>query len=134
MLDTYSDALEYDLQKELSLDLMDFWRGKITTRKLIAFMHYLPEDSALVSHLRSDNFGGKPEEHRHWTTTVNMVANVADAVIINTANRIHMNNTKKKKLDPPTLIERPGAKQSAKKSVRTMSVADIKRRHQKIGS
>lgn len=126
VLEDYPDALEYDLQR-LGIDLMDFWRGTLSVRKIIALAWYLPEDSAVVSELRAEQTGADAALFRSWTTAVEMTANVVDAVVNNTASRAQMNT--KKKLKAPEPISRPGqSKKDRPKNARVMSVSELKRR------
>lgn len=46
MVDRYGPQIEYDLQKELGLDLLDFFRGKYTWAKLDRLIGQLPQGSA----------------------------------------------------------------------------------------
>lgn len=47
MVDRYGDAIEYDLHQHLGLDLVDFFRGRYSWRKLADLLDWLPTGSAL---------------------------------------------------------------------------------------
>jgi hypothetical protein len=59
-------ALEYDLSC-IGVDLLDFWRGEITLRKLRMYIDMLPTHSAFWS-----SVGGHPDDR--WTTTDGLLA------------------------------------------------------------
>lgn len=46
LIDRYGDAIEYDLHTRAGLDLLDFFRGKYTWRKLLVIVDHLPTGSA----------------------------------------------------------------------------------------
>lgn len=45
-MERYGEAIEYDLQALLGLDLLDFFRHKLTWRKLVRLLGQLPTGSA----------------------------------------------------------------------------------------
>lgn len=46
MVDRYGEAIEFDLHRYLGLDLLDFFRGRHSWRKLLALLPQLPHGSA----------------------------------------------------------------------------------------
>lgn len=73
VLSKHGEALEFDLLRYCSLDLLDFYRrnGKLTLRRLGVCFRHLPADSA-TRHAMGDG----------WTTDAYLLANVIDALTI----------------------------------------------------
>jgi hypothetical protein len=45
LLNRHHEAIEFDLHRWLGMDLLDFWRGRISARKLLVLLLRLPAES-----------------------------------------------------------------------------------------
>lgn len=68
MLDEHGDEIEADLARYYQVNLVDFYRGRISARRLSVLIQQLPAESRLVTALND----GKPV----WTVTDNLLADV----------------------------------------------------------
>jgi len=69
LIDRYGEALRWDLRFYLGIDLLDFFRGQLDARAVLAYITYLPDDSALHAHLMAEPRrpgAGRPEPWRQW--------------------------------------------------------------------
>lgn len=57
LLDEYGDEIEADLLRVYQIDLLDFYRGALSVRRLGLLIRHLPADSALVLAMN----GGRPQ-------------------------------------------------------------------------
>ncbi|RVU27434.1 hypothetical protein EOT10_09735 [Streptomyces antnestii] len=84
------------------MDLLDWYRGRLSSRRLAVLLRHLPRDSALAHSLHG--------EAAEWATTDHLLAAVVDQLaeanwMFATVNRDEDSNP----LDPPQPIPRPGA-------------------------
>jgi hypothetical protein len=97
-----SDLIEADLQSEYGVDLVDFFRGKMTARKLLVYIRGLPGSSRI-----SKKHGGPDSE---WSRLEHFTADVIDLLQIinyNQATALQMKAKHPKRLKAPEPVERP---------------------------
>lgn len=92
------------------VDLSDVFRGRVSWRRLLVLIRYLPADALLVSRLYADidepDALPDPEYDRLWTTDQALLAALVDAV----RSLEHTFVTANSKRKPPPLdpLPRPG--------------------------
>lgn len=90
-------CLEYDLQAHCNgIDLLDFFRKKISVRKLIMLIRHLPSDSALASR-------GIAGDGR-WGTNDHLQAAILDTLAVLDHHLLAVNGNK---FPAPKPVERP---------------------------
>lgn len=55
MIERYGEAIERDLSMYHGVDLLDLWRGKVSARKILAFIDRLPSHSAFAEASAQDD-------------------------------------------------------------------------------
>ncbi|MEV0494788.1 hypothetical protein [Streptomyces atratus] len=83
------------------MDLLDWYRGRLSSRRLAVLVRHLPRDSALAHSLHG--------EASEWTTTDHLLAVVVDQLaeanwMFATVNR----DEDTEPIDPPQPVPRPG--------------------------
>lgn len=68
LLDEYGDEIEADLQREYRVDLLDFYRGTLSARRVGVLVRQLSVNSALVRALND----GQPQ----WVNTDHLIADL----------------------------------------------------------
>lgn len=116
MIDKYGEAIEWDLQTRCGLDLLDFFRGRHSWRKLEMILSRLPGSSAYVEarvndpevaeHLASqpENDRPRPPALSEFGPDVAMLANISDLLAVVVANLEALRNVKPGK---PRMAPRP---------------------------
>ncbi|MEV5606814.1 hypothetical protein [Streptomyces sp. NPDC052225] len=87
------------------MDLLDWYRGRLTTRRLAVLVRHLPRDSALTRELVG--------EAAEWTVTDHLLAHIADQLA--EANWMFATVNRDEDTDPieyPAPFPRPGAEDS----------------------
>lgn len=86
LLSEHSEAIEADLLRYFSVDLMDLWRGRLSYRRLSVLIRKLPGDSWTQTALRDaaetelvEPVAG-PMRFGPWTLTNYQLAGLTDAV------------------------------------------------------
>ena len=106
------------------MDLLDWFRGTLSTRRVALLFEHLPATSATVTAIIAERSGVQPAELRSWGPTELLLAKVIDAIQIGTHASVQMNT--KKKIKPPAPITIPG--QAAEKSKpRRVSVTEMRK-------
>lgn len=68
MLNEYGDEIEADLARYYRIDLCDFYRGLLSSRRLAVLIRHLPHDSAVVTAIND----GQPV----WGSTEHLLADL----------------------------------------------------------
>lgn len=63
LLRDYHEALEYDLQTVCGVDLLDFWRGLLSPRKLWVLIRNLPGESRFAHAFAATTEARKVADH-----------------------------------------------------------------------
>ncbi|WP_405479526.1 hypothetical protein [Streptomyces sp. NBC_00009] len=84
------------------MDLLDWYRGRLSSRRLAVLVRHMPRDSALAQGLHGNT--------AEWTTTDHLLAAVVDYLaeanwMFATVNR----DEDAEPLEPPAPVPRPGA-------------------------
>ncbi|MEU8889209.1 hypothetical protein [Streptomyces sp. NPDC048442] len=69
-VDEHAEALEADLLRHYGLDLLDWHRGGLSSRRLAVLVKHLPRDSAVARELHG--------EAAEWEVTDHLLASVVD--------------------------------------------------------
>ncbi len=72
-LEEYGDEIEADLLRYYGIDLLDFYRGTLSGRRLRILLRHMPYDSALVRKMN----GGRPG----WGLTDHLLADLWRVII-----------------------------------------------------
>ncbi|MFE1308560.1 hypothetical protein [Streptomyces sp. NPDC058755] len=70
LVEEHAEALEADLLRHYGVDLLDWHRGRLTSRRVAVLVRHLPRDSALLRELHG--------EAAEWTTTDHLLAAAVD--------------------------------------------------------
>ncbi|MFE7572418.1 hypothetical protein ACFU76_36690, partial [Streptomyces sp. NPDC057539] len=97
----HAEALEADLLRHYGLDLLDWHRGRLSSRRLAVLLQHLPRDSAVARELHG--------EAAEWSPTDYLLAQVIDQLaesnwMFATVNRDEDSDP----LDFPKPVPRPG--------------------------
>lgn len=104
MLDEYGDEIEADLLREYNVDVLDFYRGKLSPRRLGVLVRELSADSSLS---RAQNDGQPP-----WSMRDHLLADLWIVLVkILTGN--------KKDFDHPRRVAMEAKRQAAARQART---------------
>ncbi|MFI2210013.1 hypothetical protein [Streptomyces sp. NPDC020141] len=100
-MDEHAEALEADLLRHYGLDLLDWHRGRLSSRRLAVLLRHLPRDSAVARELHG--------EAAEWSPTDYLLAQVIDQLaesnwMFATVNRDEDSDP----LDFPKPVSRPG--------------------------
>lgn len=106
MVDRYGAAIEVDLHREYTLDLLDFFRGKLSWRKLNHLVRLLSSQAQTTEALANDEevarqlmadktAGGQPPadpgpRFSEYTATVARLDDLKDAIAHLTATVVHV--------------------------------------------
>ncbi|GAA2395839.1 hypothetical protein GCM10010420_21730 [Streptomyces glaucosporus] len=101
LVDEHAEALESDLLRHYGVDLLDWHRGRLSSRRLAVLLRHLPRDSALARELHG--------EAADWSVTDHLLATVVDQLaesnwMFATVNRDEDSDP----LDHPEPVPRPG--------------------------
>lgn len=105
LLSDYADEIEYDLLL-LGLDILDWYRGTLSARRVLLILERLPMSSALWSKVQSEQTNTDPRILRSWGLAERLAARQIEATQWNTFATLQVNS--KKKLKPPTSMKIPG--------------------------
>ena len=97
--DELYSCLEYDLQAYQHMEMADFWRRKISVRRLITALRHFPSDSALASR----GFAGDDR----WSANDHLTADVIDQLQLLDWHFVSANSEKNKGPKLPEFIKRP---------------------------
>lgn len=143
LVDRYGDAIEYDLHTRAGLDLLDFFRGKYSWRKLLVILDHLPVGSAywaaragddelaeeLAVKLRADEKRGAPTQEggapalSDMTLTNQTLMSLVDAAMITNALLDRLGGGKPSQ---PSFLNRPAtALEKAKALVEAEKMTDL---------
>lgn len=117
----FSEQLEYDCLA-LGVDVLDWHRGELSTRRLGVLFENLPASSATKSAIVAEHNNAAPDAMREWGVSERLLATVIDAIQINTHALLQVNS--KKKLKPPPPMETPGS--AARPKPRQVSLAEFR--------
>ncbi|MGX1883546.1 hypothetical protein [Streptomyces sp. NPDC055287] len=100
-VDEHAEALEADLLRHYGLDLLDWYRGSLTSRRLSVLLKHLPRDSAVARELHG--------EAAEWSVSDYLLATAVDQLaeanwMFATVNQ----DEDSERLDFPTPVPRPG--------------------------
>ncbi|MFJ2646407.1 hypothetical protein ACIO1C_06725 [Streptomyces sp. NPDC087420] len=101
LIDEHAEALEADLLRYYGTDLLDWHRGRLSSRRLAVLIQHLPRDSAVARELHG--------ESADWSVTEYLLAHVADQLA--EANWMFATVNRDEDADPPEYPEpvaRPG--------------------------
>ncbi|WP_326704062.1 hypothetical protein [Streptomyces cyaneofuscatus] len=101
-MEEHAEALEADLLRHYGTDLLDWHRGRLSSRRLAVLVKRLPRDSALVRDLHG--------EAADWSVTDYLLATAVDQLaesnwMFATVNQDEEAET----LEYPVAVRRPGA-------------------------
>ncbi|MEU6127454.1 hypothetical protein [Streptomyces sp. NPDC047123] len=101
-VDEHAEALEADLLRFYGLDLLDWHRGRLSSRRLALLIRHLPREGAVARETEG--------ESADWSVTDYLLAHVVDQLsdanwMFATVNRDEDSDP----LDPPKPLPRPGA-------------------------
>lgn len=105
-MDEHAEALEADLLRHYGVDLLDWHRGRLSSRRLAVLVKHLPRDSATL--------GGIHGEAAQWSVTDYLLASAVDQLaeanwMFATVNRDEDTDP----LDYPKPVPRPGTRDPA---------------------
>lgn len=100
-MDEHAEALEADLLHHYGVDLLDWHRGRLSSRRLAVLIRHLPRDSATLDGLHG--------EAAQWSVTDYLLASVVDQLaeanwMFATVNR----DEDAEPLEYPKPVPRPG--------------------------
>ena len=96
--------MEADLLRFYQMDLLDYYRGTLSPRRLRVLIRYLPRESALVRALHGDV--------ADWGLTEHLLAGVVDELAV--GNWLFVTANSDEHADPPARprpVPRPGAEE-----------------------
>ncbi|MFI1681458.1 hypothetical protein [Streptomyces sp. NPDC020607] len=101
-VDEHAEALEADLLRFYGLDLLDWHRGRLSSRRLALLIRHLPQEGAVARETEG--------EAAEWSVTDYLLAHVVDQLadanwMFATVNQ----DEDADPLDPPSPIPRPGS-------------------------
>ncbi|WP_244177599.1 hypothetical protein [Streptomyces atriruber] len=101
-VDEHAEALEADLLRFYGLDLLDWHRGRLSSRRLAVLIRHLPRDGAVARETEG--------EAADWSVGDYLLAHAVDQLaqanwMFATVNQ----DEDADPLDPPTPLARPGA-------------------------
>lgn len=117
-----ADDIEADLLAHFGVDLLDFWSGRMSIRRLRVLLRRLPATSCTVAAMRADprwreaatrhkpsHEQAEAVEHREWGVAEHLLADIADQLAIGnwTQALIHRKKGAPAPKAPPR-IPRPG--------------------------
>ncbi|MEV0494783.1 hypothetical protein [Streptomyces atratus] len=70
LVDEHAEAIEADLLRHYGVDLLDWHRGRLSSRRLALLVQHMPRDSALARELHG--------EAAEWTVVEHLLAHVVD--------------------------------------------------------
>lgn len=100
-MDEHAEALEADLLRHYGIDLLDWHRGHLSSRRLATLVRYLPRDSALHREVQG--------EAAEWSMTDYLLAHAVDQLA--EANWMFAMVNRDEDAEPleyPTPVRRPG--------------------------
>ena len=100
-MDEHAEALEADLLRHYGVDLLDWHRGRLSSRRLAVLVRHLPRDSATLDGLHG--------EAAQWSVTDYLLASVVDQLA--EANWMFATVNRDEDADPleyPKPVPRPG--------------------------
>ncbi|MGA4843793.1 hypothetical protein [Streptomyces sp. G45] len=101
-MEEHAEALEADLLRHYGVDLLDWHRGELSSRRLAVLVRHLPRDSAF----RYAHEG----EAAHWSLTDHLLAAVVDHLAIANWMFASVNRDEDEAApEPPRPVPRPGA-------------------------
>ncbi|WAP59827.1 hypothetical protein [Streptomyces sp. S465] len=101
-MEEHAEALEADLLRYYGVDLLDWHREELSSRRLAVLVRHLPPDSAFVR--------SREGEAAEWTLTDHLLAAAVDHLAI--ANWMFASVNRDEYADPPQTpvpVPRPGA-------------------------
>jgi hypothetical protein len=111
-VEEHAEALEADLLRHYGIDLLDWHRGQLSSRRLSVLVQHLPRDSATARELHG--------EAADWSVTDYLLASVVDQLaeanwMFATVNR----DEDSEALEYPEAVPRPGTEPDAGPAERT---------------
>jgi hypothetical protein len=103
-VDEHAEALEADLLRHYGVDLLDWYRGRLSSRRLAVLVKHLPRDSVTLDGLHG--------EAAQWSVTDYLLASVVDQLA--EANWMFATVNRDEDADPleyPRPVPRPGARE-----------------------
>ncbi|WP_340376604.1 hypothetical protein U5640_16800 [Streptomyces sp. SS7] len=98
----HPEELEADLLEFFGIDLLDFWRGRLSLRRIAVLVKSLGR-----RHGRS-SLAAVLDESAEWATSDYLLARISDALEMSNFLFIKANSADDNKLTPPDPIPRPG--------------------------
>ncbi|MFE5092086.1 hypothetical protein ACFRCI_17275 [Streptomyces sp. NPDC056638] len=98
----YPDELEADLLEFFGVDVLDFWSGRLSLRRIAVLINSLlhkPGKSVLLQAM---------DEKTRWDEPTYLLARNSDALELSNYLFLKANSTNADDLDPPAPIPRPG--------------------------
>lgn len=100
-MDEHAEALESDLLRHYGIDLLDWHRGRLSSRRLAVLVRHLPRDSALHRELHG--------EAAEWSVTDYLLAHAVDQLAESNWMFAMVNRDEEAEpLEPPLPVPRPG--------------------------
>ncbi|GAA1521693.1 hypothetical protein GCM10009730_31820 [Streptomyces albidochromogenes] len=100
-MEEHAEALEADLLRHYGLDLLDWYRGGLTSRRLSVLLKHLPRDSAVARELHG--------EAAEWSVSDYLLATAVDQLAESNWMFATVNQDEESEwLDYPTPVPRPG--------------------------
>lgn len=101
-MEEHAEALEADLLRFYGVDLLDWHRGGLTSRRLSVLVRHLPRESAFVRE--------REGEAAEWSLTDHLLAAVVDHLAIGNWMFAAVNRDENEAAPPPPdPVPRPGA-------------------------
>lgn len=104
LVEEHAEAIEADLLRHYGTDLLDWYRGRLSSRRLAVLVKHLPRDSALGRELHDEAAG--------WSVTDYLLAHMVDQ--LQEANWMFATvngDEDSESLDYPEPVHRPGQPQ-----------------------
>lgn len=131
-LEEFPDEIEADFHRYYHIDLVDFWRGGLSLRKIDVLLRNLPPESAYITAVR-DRID--PDEIEHistnmgpWSKMEMLLAQAIDAInyLYYQQNCIHSGKSSPRP-KPPVLVRRPGTESKQELYRKTQRYKDLKK-------
>lgn len=108
-MDEHAEALEADLLRHYGVDLLDWHRGRLSSRRLAVLVRHLPRDSVTLRELHG--------EAADWSVTDHLLASVVDQLaeanwMFATVNQ----DEHAESLEYPKPVPRPGAEPASQEA------------------
>ncbi|GHG76451.1 hypothetical protein [Streptomyces griseocarneus] len=108
-MEEHAEALEADLLRHYGVDLLDWHRGELSSRRLSVLVEHMPRDSAV----NRDLYG----EAMEWDASTHLLAAVTDHLAVaNWMTTMLHSNEDSEQLEYPEPVPRPGAPEASEES------------------